>query len=239
MEHAGAGEEGSLFQILYHIGLPHWIPDIVPMTWLVILLFAGVSFFATRRMTNKMPGKLQNILELIVGSLDNFVIGIIGPDGGKFTSLIGTFFLFILSMNLLGLIPGFKSPTSNLNTTVALAVVAFILVQYHSIRIAGIKAYLLHFVGNPWWLAPLNIPIHIIGELAKPVSLSFRLYGNIFGEDMVILILATLAASILPAFIPFPVQLPMLFFGIFTSFVQALVFSMLTSVYIAVGISHD
>lgn len=208
------------------------------MSWLVVLLLAVVSYLATRRM-KQIPTGLQNALEMVVTALDSFVRGIIGPEGGQFTALIGTVFLYILAMNLLGLIPGLKSPTSNLNTTAALGVSAFFLVQYHTIRISGPKRYCLHFVGDPWWLAPLNIPIHLIGELARPLSLSLRLYGNIFGEDMVIIILAGMAASLLPWFMPIPFQFPMLLFGIFTSFVQALVFSMLFSVYIAVGITHE
>jgi F-type H+-transporting ATPase subunit a len=239
LEHGGNGEHGSLLQFIYHLGFPHWIPDIVPMSWVVILLLTAISYFATRRMS-RVPGKLQNMMELIVSALDGFVKGVVGPQyGPQFTPLIGTFFIYIFMLNILGLIPGFKSPTANLNTTAALGITAFILVQYHAIRIGGLKNYLMHFVGEPIWLAPLNIPVHVIGELARPLSLSLRLYGNIFGEDMVIIILAGLAATALPAFLPIPFQFPMMMFGLFTGFVQALVFSMLTAIYISVAITHE
>ncbi|MBM4321145.1 MAG: F0F1 ATP synthase subunit A, partial [Deltaproteobacteria bacterium] len=151
------------------------------------------------------------------------------------TPLLGTFFLYILFLNLGGLVPGFISATAALNTTVALALCCFIAVQYFAFRSQGF-AYLKHFVGEPWWLFPINVPIHVLGELARPLSLSIRLFGNIFGEDTVIAALISMGVIALGAggwFIPVPMQFPMLIFGIFGSFVQALVFTMLAASYIS------
>jgi F-type H+-transporting ATPase subunit a len=165
--------------------------------------------------------------------LDTFVRDLIGPTYKKYVPLIGTAFLYIFFMNAAGLIPGWMSPTSNINITAGLALVVEVYTQIEGIRVNGVVGYLKHFMGEPWWLFWLNFPIHVIGELAKLLSLTIRLFGNIFGEDVVIVILIALSPSIVP------LPAPMYFFGIFTSLVQALVFSILTSVYIALMTVHD
>ncbi|MBI2843023.1 MAG: F0F1 ATP synthase subunit A [Armatimonadetes bacterium] len=232
----GAGlEHGTWLHFLYtyHI-LPDWIPEAVPVTWLVIIILSVMAILSTRGM-NRVPGGLQNAMEWVYSALEGFTRNIIGEKGPMFTPIIGTVFIFILSMNLFGLIPGFISPTANINTTVALALAAFVIVQYFGAREAGLKNYVMHFVGEPIWLAPLMLPLHIIGELARPLSLSIRLFGNIFGEDMVIAILILIVVQVLGNLL-IPIQFPMLLFAVFTSFVQALVFSMLVSIYIAVAL---
>ncbi len=229
-------EHGTWLHFLYtyHI-LPSWIPEAVPVTWLIIIILSVLAILATRRM-QKVPGGLQNIMEWTYQALDGFVGNIIGQEkSGKFTPIIGTIFIFILVMNLFGIIPGFISPTANINTTVGMALAAFFIVQYYGIREVGLKGYILHFLGEPIWLAPLMFPLHVIGELARPLSLSIRLFGNIFGEDMVIAILMLIVVQVLKDIL-IPIQFPMLLFAIFTSFVQALVFSMLVSIYIAVAL---
>jgi F-type H+-transporting ATPase subunit a len=139
--------------------------------------------------------------------------------------LIGTLTLFILGCNLLGLVPGFKSPTSNLNTTVACALVVFFSTHIIGIRRHGLFRYLRQFIGPIWWLAPVMLPIELIGHLARPISLSIRLFGNIFGEDAVLLILFFLVPLVIP--------LPLMLLAIFTGVVQTFVFVMLSMVYIA------
>jgi F-type H+-transporting ATPase subunit a len=148
-----------------------------------------------------------------------------GWRGRRYLPLIGSLALFILGCNLLGLIPGFHSPTNNLNTTVACALVVFFSTHIIGIREQGALRYLKHFVGPVWWLAPMMVPVEIIGQLARPVSLSVRLFGNIFGEDTVLLILLALVPLLIP--------LPMMVLAIFTSCVQAFVFVMLSMIYIA------
>jgi F-type H+-transporting ATPase subunit a len=135
----------------------------------------------------------------------------------------------------LGIVPGFLSPTANLNMTIALALVVFGATHYAGARRHGVLGYVRGVAGAPLWLAPLMLPIHLIGELARPVSLSLRLYCNIFGEDQVIVGLLGLAALIFNAthhLLPLPIHLPIVLLAIFTSFVQALVFLMLSASYI-------
>ena len=229
-------EQGTWLHWLYslHI-LPEWIPEIVPVTWLVILILSLTAIIASRRLKMRAPGRFQAFLEFCVSSLDGFVRNIVGDEAKILTPIIGTTFIFILSLNLFGLIPGFKSPTANINTTVSLALLAFVLVQFYGIRRQGAWGYFKHFLGEPIWLCWLMFPIHVIGELARPLSLSIRLFGNIFGEDMVIVVLMAIATAVLGKFL-IPLQFPMMLFAIFTSFVQALVFSMLVCIYIAVAI---
>jgi F-type H+-transporting ATPase subunit a len=146
-------------------------------------------------------------------------------------------------MNLLGLIPGLKSPTSNLSITLAMALIVFVMYQYYGIRTVGAKAYFRHLVGEPLWLAPLMLPIHITGELARPVSLAIRLFGNMFGEETIIAILAAMSFVIFRyhgvPIVAIPFQFPMMVFAVFTSFVQALVFSMLSCIYIAIATTSE
>lgn len=203
------------------------------------LVAVGLALFAiisTRKLEKVPTSKRQTFLELVVLSLNNFVVDAIGPGGEKYTPFVGTLFIYILCMNLLGLIPMFKSPTSNLSITAALAVIVFVFYNYAGIREAGIEAWFKHLLGEPIWLAPLMFPIHVIGELARPLSLSIRLYGNIFGEETIIAILASMI-FIIPHKVGFPTHFPMLLFAIFTGFVQALVFSVLTCIYISIAIS--
>jgi F-type H+-transporting ATPase subunit a len=173
--------------------------------------------------------------------LNNFVVGIIGPGGEKYTPLVGTIFIYVLTMNLIGLVPGFKAPTSGLSITIALAVIVFVLYNYYGVKKVGFFPYFKHLLGEPLWLAPLMFPIHVIGELARPLSLSIRLFGNIFGEETILVILAAMSFAIIryhgTPVLTIPYQFPMMLFAVFTSFVQAMVFAMLTAIYIAIAIS--
>lgn len=238
----GGGLEHSTwlhFLYSYHI-LPEWMPEMVPVTWLVILILCTLVIAASRKLQVRSPSRVQGMLEFLVISLDNFVRGIVGSEARTLTPIIGTLFIFILTLNVFGLIPGLVSPTANINTTVALALFAFGLVQFYGITRLGPVNYVKHFLGEPIWLAPLMLPIHVIGELAKPLSLSIRLFGNIFGEDTVIAILILITIKVLlqaSGFMYLPLQFPMMLFGIFTALVQALVFSMLTAIYIAVAVA--
>jgi F-type H+-transporting ATPase subunit a len=230
-------EHGTWLHWLYHYKiLPEWLPEVVPETFLVVLLLSAVVILARPRLRTRNPGRLQVFLEYCVTSLDSFVRGIVGDEAKTLTPIIGTFFIFILCLNLLGLIPGLTSPTSNINTPASLAIIAFAVVQFYGIRKQGLLNYLKHFAGEPLILAPLMFPIHVIGELARPVSLTVRLFGNIFGEDMVIAILILIVTSVLGKLL-LPLQFPMMIFAIFTSFVQSLVFSMLVTIYVTVAIS--
>jgi F-type H+-transporting ATPase subunit a len=231
---APAFETGSLLHPLYatHVLNEHVLPEPVLISLVMMFLIGLACFLLTRRLSIQRPSKAQAALELAVGALQNMANGMIGPEGPRHLPLIGALFLYILFMNLSGLIPLWKSPTANLNVTLSLALIAIIYVHYHAIRANGFIRYAKHYVGEPWQMFLLNIPLHIMGELARPISLCFRLFGNIFGEDTVVAILLMLGIGF------FPLYFPMLFLVIFTSFVQAMVFTMLTCVYLGGFVSH-
>jgi F-type H+-transporting ATPase subunit a len=211
---------------------PKVFPEEMFISLVMAVLIAIGVILLTRGLTTGAPSKRQAALEMVYLSLRNLIGGVIGPDAPRYFPVIATVFLYILVLNLAGLIPGWKSPTSNINVTIAFALSVFVYVQYHGIRVNGFGGYLKHFWGEPAWLGPLNFPIHVIGELARPLSLSIRLFGNIFGEDLVLAILIFLMGFI-------PVQALIIPLAVFTSFVQALVFSILTSVYIATMVTHE
>lgn len=209
--------------------------------WISVLVMVGLTVFAilsTRRLDMVPRNRLQSLVEMLVGSLNNFVVETIGPDGQKYTPFIGTIFVFILVLNLIGLVPGFKSPTSNLSLIIPLAVIVFVMYNYYGIRQVGLLKYFRHLVGDPLWLAPLMLPIHIISELARPISLSIRLFGNIFGEETLLVVLAGLTYVVIPYVVAIPTQFPVMLLAVLTAFVQALVFTILTTIYIALAVAH-
>jgi len=211
---------------------------------IIMAIFVAVLFAMLTRNMQRIPGRGQALVELIVTSLENFVVSLIGPEHGKkYVPLIGTIFIYIFFLNVAGLVPGWMSPTSNINVTAGLAIPMFLYVQWEGIRANGLWGYIKHFMGvgptDPawmWLMAPMNFAIHLIGELARPLSLTIRLFGNLFGEDVVIAILLALGVYF-TKFVPF--QLPMYFLAVFTGFVQAMVFSILCCVYIASFVVHD
>jgi F-type H+-transporting ATPase subunit a len=194
-----------------------------------------------------IPGRLQNIVEMVVEGLSNFIVGVLGPQGRQFVPFLGTLFVYILAMNLSGVLPLGKSPTASPNTTVALALCVFAYVHFIGLTRNGPVGYLKHLAGNPkstveWLFVPLMLPIHVIGELARPVSLSLRLFGNVTGEDVLLfafcsLGVTTLAAVGSPVGIPF--QVPFIFLAFMTSFIQALVFTLLSTIYILLWLPHE
>jgi len=216
--------------------LPSWlikgpfIPDHIAMAWLVIVILGFVSFLATRSLKD-VPGPLQNFMEVTIETFYNLLESIIGPEGRR----------YLPRADVMEALQRNKSPTSNLNTTLALAVTVFL--AYHAIgmRKRGVLGYLKHFAGPVWWLSPLMFPVEVISHLSRPMSLSIRLFGNIFGEDTVILVLAGLVAVKGIKFSSLVVPLPMMFLAIFTSVVQTLVFVMLSTIYIAgaVEVEHE
>ncbi|HTP66904.1 MAG TPA: F0F1 ATP synthase subunit A [Geobacteraceae bacterium] len=203
-----------------HIAEP--AADAIAYTWLVILLLAILSLLATKSLKT-IPDGLQNFMEIVVGGIENMIVETMGEHGRPFFPLIATLALFILVSNLIGLIPGFYPPTANINTTAACAVIVFI-----STHVVGIKEhgfhYLKHFMGPIWWLAPIMFFIEVIGHLSRPVSLTLRLFGNMNGHELVLMIFFALA--------PFLVPIPMMLMGVLVSFIQAFVFMLLAMIYI-------
>ena len=207
---------------------------------MVVLLV--ISVLGTRRLSIR-PRGLQTVLEMIVTALRGLVTGIMGPRGTDFVPFIGTLFIYIAIMNVMGLIPGFMSPTSNLNITAGLAVIVFVVVQYYGFREQGLR-YLKHFIAGvppqfPYiLLAPLVFAVHLVGELLRPITLALRLFGNLMAEEMVLLILIGLVAGMARHWIPIPIQLPNMALGLLVSLVQAAIFSMLATVYLAGVMRH-
>jgi F-type H+-transporting ATPase subunit a len=201
----------------------HYVPPHVTYAWFIMAMLALFSYLATRRL-ELQPGRFQNVMEVILGSFDALLNDTMGHAGRKFFPLIATLGLYILTSNLLGIVPGFESPTANLNTTVSMAIVVFCLTHIVGVRMHGMK-YIKQFLGPVWWLTPLMMPIEIISHLSRPLSLSVRLFGNIMGEDIVLAVVLLL--------VPLLVPLPVFVLMIFTSVIQTLVFMLLAMMYIA------
>ncbi|HWU40921.1 MAG TPA: F0F1 ATP synthase subunit A [Candidatus Acidoferrum sp.] len=226
----------QLPNFLAFLGVPgEWMPAHVTFTWVVMGILVVMGVVGTR-VLRPVPGPLQNFVEVVVEAFQNLLDQMIGRQGRQFLPFIGTAGLFILLSNLLGNIPGFYPPTANWNTTVALAVTVFIYYNYSGIRKHGLINYLKHFCGPILPLAPLMFIIEFIGHLARPVSLSIRLFGNIFGEESVITILLSLAWLVMPYFIWLGIMLPL---SLFTAVVQTFVFIMLSMVYIAGAVEEE
>ncbi|MEW6367371.1 MAG: F0F1 ATP synthase subunit A [Acidobacteriota bacterium] len=217
---------------LFGVELNHHrpIPDHVAMALIVAVLLVGFSW-AMRNRYRLIPGPGQQVIELIVDFFRGLLLDVVGEKGAKYLPVVGTLGLFILASNLIGLIPTCASPTANLNVTVACAVTIFIYYHASGIREQGILHYLKHFAGPIPALAPIVVPIEIISHFSRIVSLSVRLFGNIFGEDLVILILF----SLVPLFVPLPMQ----FMALFTGVVQTFVFVMLSCIYIGGAIAAE
>ncbi len=211
---------------------------------------AGMLILVARlasRNPQMVPGRLQNVVEMVVEGLSNFIIGVLGPGGREFVPFLGTLFIYILAMNICGALPLGKSPTASPNTTVALALCVFFYVHWIGLTRNGPLGYLKHLAGSPksaveWAFVPIMLPIHILGEIARPVSLSLRLFGNVSGEDVLLFAFCSLGVTALsfansPIGIPF--QVPFILLAFLTSFIQALVFTLLSTIYILLWLPHE
>lgn len=209
-------------------------------------LIVGIFYFGTRK-KSLVPSGFQNLIEMIVEGLETLVVGVIGIRGRKYVPFIGTLFIYIFVQNWMGLVPGLKSPTSSINTTAGLAVAVFVYVQFVGLRENGFRHYILHLMGSPkdtvgWAMVPLNLPLHILEEFIRPLSLSLRLFGNVLGEDALIGVFAglgILALSALHSPIGIPFQLPFMMLAMLTGTIQALVFSLLSTIYISLMLPHE
>jgi len=219
---------------------PGTVPPASMLFWnsLLVVGILLVFAFSARKSIQKKPKGFSNFAEFIAEQMSNFTTGIIGPDGAKYTPLIGTIFLYILAMNLIGLIPTLHSPTSNITFTLALGMFVFFYVQYVGVRGNGVVGHVKHFMGPIWFVAPLMFPVELISEISRPFTLAIRLFGNIFGEDVILLVLAGLGgASVATSWIPFHV--PIMLLSVLTALVQAIVFATLTCIYISLVSHHD
>jgi F-type H+-transporting ATPase subunit a len=212
-----------LFEAIGLGGFAHHHPHVIYSTFIVIMLVVLGKLAASS--VKMIPSGGQNLFEVIISGFEDFMVDVMGEHGRPYFPLVFTLFIYILVMNWMGLIPGMLSSTANINTPLSMALVVFVTTHVVGIKEHGFH-YVKHFMGPLPALAPLMIPIEIIGHLARVLSLTLRLFGNIMGEDLVLAILMGLAGA-------FFAPLPMYFLAIFTSFVQAFIFSLLTMLYIA------
>lgn len=214
-----------LTKLMEMIGLgpfAHENPHIIH-SWLFIVFLVVVGKLAAGSVS-LIPKGAQNLWEPIIEGLEDFMVGITGEEGRPYFPLVATLFLYIFLCNMAGLLPGLYSPTSNLNTTASMAIIVFFTTHYIGVKEHGAK-YVKHFLGPIWWLSPLMLPIELVSHLARVMSLSFRLFGNVMAEDLVLGIVMVLAGKFLAPF-------PLFFIFLFNSFVQAFIFTLLTMMYL-------
>ena len=223
-EHAGIVEEPDVAEeitpyVVFTVG-PLEVTSTVVNTWAMMLLL-GVGAYLVGRNLKLRPGLVQNMLEWIIEAIGKLIREMVGvEDPAIFLPIVGTLAFFIGTANLIGLLPGLKSPTPDINTPLAMALVVFFSVPYFGVRTRGVWSYLKHYV-EPIFLM---LPVEIASEIARTFSLTFRLFGNIMGEEIIISILFI----VMPLFVPVPIML----FSIFTGLLQAYIFTLLTCVYI-------
>jgi F-type H+-transporting ATPase subunit a len=220
-----------LVKLFEAIGLGHFAhayPHVI-YSWFVMALLIIGGAFAVKGIS-MIPSKGQNFFEIIVSGIEEFMVEITGDEGRWLFPLVATIFIYIFICNLIGLVPGFFPPTASLNTTLSCALVVGIFTHVIGIKYHG-AGYIKHFLGPVWWMIPIILPIELIGHLARILSLSFRLFGNMMGHELVLTILFALAGA-------FFAPLPIMALGIFVALVQAFVFFLLSIMYFAGSMEH-
>ena len=211
---------------------PHVSNGIIVSVILLVIVILGYAQYK-RKEDEILPDDrltFRNVLELMVEAISGLVEETMGPRGKEFMLIIGTLGLFILFNNLSGLVPGFLPATDNVNTTFACSLTVFVMTHYYGIREHGLK-YVKHFMGPIWWLAPIMIPIEVIGHLSRPLSLGLRLFGNIMGDHLV----TGIFFMLIPLFVPLIGML----LGTFVALVQAFVFMLLSMAYFSGAVAHE
>jgi F-type H+-transporting ATPase subunit a len=243
---------GVEFEKKYH----YWIYPVYAL--IVGIIIASFFISVGRGLRDRSPTRRQMFAEVVVGSLYDLFRSILGDRARRFTPYLGTLFIFIICNNLFGVIPlGFSATSSFANMTLALGLMTFIYAQYVGISELGIRGYLYHFAGQPksgmeWAFSVIIFPIELLSELVKPISLSLRLFGTIFGEETLIAVMVILGVSLMqflmdlmgvPGFISswfpgFPFHVPFYAIALIGSSVQALVFTLLSTIYISLMLPH-
>jgi F-type H+-transporting ATPase subunit a len=202
----------------------HAVPDHIVLILLIALALILFAWWMRGRLSVDNPGRAQHLVEVIFGAIQGLMKEVIGREYKRFTPLILTLAVYILVGNLLGMVPGFISPTSNLNITASMGLCVYVYYNYQGIRKHGFLGYMKHFCGPVIWLAPLIFAVEIISHMARPFSLSVRLFCNIFAEEMIIGSLNNL--------FPFIAWIVM-FLSLLLSTIQSFIFILLTMVYIS------
>jgi F-type H+-transporting ATPase subunit a len=210
--------------VLFHIG-PVAITRPVVTTWVIMLALTVVCWLVTRRL-QKQPGERQAVLELVVAGIEQQIGEIIRKDARPYLPLLGTLFIFLVTANLSGLLPGVEGPTGKLETPAALAFIVFLSVHYHGIRSRGVRGYLASFAEPKLIMLPLNI----LSEITRTFSLMLRLFGNIMSGEFVIALVVALAGLFVP--------IPLMALEILVGLVQAYIFTVLAAVFIGAAASN-
>jgi F-type H+-transporting ATPase subunit a len=203
----------------------------VCMEILVAILIVALFAFLRSRLSMDRPGKLQHSFEVIYDFLHAEATDNVGHDGPKYLPMFGAIFIFVLFSNLIGIVPGFESPTMFPEVPAGCALVAFAYYNLQGIREQGFGNYLKHFAGPMPILAPLMIPIELVSHMARPLSLTIRLFANMYAGEKVTLVFLSLTYLVAPA----------LFMGlhVFVSFLQAYIFALMTMMYVAGAVAHE
>ena|ERR1051326_3019165 len=201
------------------------------MELLVVAIIVVLFAILRPRLSMDKPGKLQHIFEVVYEFVDGQAHDSVGQGSGKYVPYFGALFIFILFMNLIGIIPGFESPTMTPAVPLGLAVCTFLLYNWWGAREHGVGRYLAHFAGPMPWLAPLLIPIELISHLARPLSLTVRLFANMFAGEKVTMTFLTLTYFVVPS----------IFMGlhVFVALLQAYIFMLLTMIYVGSAVAHE
>lgn len=195
----------------------------------------------------RVPTGFQGALEWFVEVARDFVVGLLGERGVKFVPLLCTLFVYIFCINIMGLIPLMKSPPTNVNITVGLAICVFVLVMYLNVHHHGFFGFVYHLLGSPkgvlgWLIVPIIFPVEVINQLTRPLTLSLRLFGNITGEEILIMAFASMGIALVSSLnfpVGLPLQVPFMFLAILTSLMQALVFTLLSAIYILLSMKEE
>ena len=195
----------------------------------IVVIAVPILFSILAKKPSLIPTPVQNIFEIYIQFIDNLIKENMGEKGRKYFTLIAAIGLFVFFGNLLGMIPGFESPTANLNTTMALALLVFFIYNFEGIREQGLN-YFKHFLGPVPAMAPVFVIIELLSHLSRPVTLALRLFANMTGGELVSVVLIML--------VPFLVPMPVILIHLIAVFLQTYVFVVLTTVYIAGAITH-
>jgi F-type H+-transporting ATPase subunit a len=215
---------------------------------LMVTVALALVIFGSLRLTALKPGKVQAAMEFVVDGMYNFFTGILGTEHKRHVPFFASLFIFIFFNNLMGAMFLMGPATSKIQTTAALALIVFVYVHFFAIKDGGVLHLLWHLCGSPrgavgWAISPLMFLLEVIGTLAKPLSLSLRLFGNIMGEDILLGVFLILGMGLASAIVPgspigVPLHMPFLFLVLLTSTIQAMVFSLLSAIYLAMVLPH-
>ena len=210
-------------EVVFRLG-PASITRVVVTTWGIVVLLAGASFAATRRLRVEAPGSVQSALEIMLETISNQVRDALGVPPERYVPLLGTLFLFLVVSNLSAIVPGVSPPTAHVETPAALAVIVLLATHYYGIQARGLRAHLAGYVKPN----PLLLPLNVLAELTRTFSLTVRLFGNVMSHELVLGIVLTIAGLLVPV--------PLMLLGILIGIVQAYIFTILAAVFLGAAV---